>query len=302
MASTVSGRGTSQVGSVCIVTDSTAALPAAVRSHPALRIVPLRVIVDECTYRDGEDLTEVELATALGEGAVATTSQPPVPDFVAAYRWAADQGFSAAVSLHISGELSGTVHAAALAALEVGISVQVVDSRTTGAALGAAVCDALDASGEGLSAREVTQVAMAAASQSRTWFVVESLEHLRRGGRLSRTAATVGTVLGVRPILTVSAGKVELEHVARTRTAALRRILTNAAEFLDQAADPELFVHHLGDQAAGDALANLVHERTGLLPTVLGAGCVLGAHVGPGMVAVVAVDHGGGTVARTGGR
>lgn len=280
---------------VCVVTDSTAA-GCDGGNDDGLLVVPLTVTVDERDYRDGQDLSSGELVAMLGAGAFASTSQPNAADFAAAYRTAADRGFDRIVSIHISGELSGTAQVATLASEQSPIPVMVVDSRTTGAALGAAVAAALLRASAGASAYEVGQVALGVANGSRTVFMVESIEHLRRGGRLSRPAAAVGAVLGVRPVLAVREGRIELEHIARTRAAAIRRIVDACVKHEARAGEPEIFVQHFGDEDLGRLIAQRIEEQrdeeqAGRSIRVVDAGCVLGAHVGPGMIGATLVDH-----------
>jgi fatty acid-binding protein DegV len=137
---------------------------------------------------------------------------------------------------------------------------------------------------------EVAEAAREAAAAARVWFLVDSLEHLRRGGRLSAAAAALGTVLGLRPLLTVSDGKVVVAEKIRTRRAARARLEAVAAGAADDQERVRLVVHHLGDPDAATELAARIAEQMGpKVREVLisDAGAVLGAHVGPGLLAVV---------------
>ncbi len=137
---------------------------------------------------------------------------------------------------------------------------------------------------------EVAEAARAAAAAARVWFLVDSLEHLRRGGRLSGPAAALGTVLGLRPLLTVSDGRVVVAEKIRTRRAARARLEAVAVAAAAAHGPVRLVVHHLGEaEAAAELAARIAHGiGSGVRETIVTeAGAVLGAHVGPGLVAVV---------------
>lgn len=274
-----------------VVTDSTAAL---VRDGSAVPddvlVVPLTVTVSEVDYRDGVDITCVQLAARLASGERVVTAQPAPRSFAEAYALAAEHGARDVVSIHLSGELSGTVHAAALAARESAIPVRVVDSGTTGAALGEAVLRGREAIAEGATSLEVSRLVVAVANASSTMFMVESVEHLRRGGRWGRAASNVGSILGVRPILTLRDGKIELQQLVRSRQSALRRLVRSVSDLGETMADPNVFVHFFDDEDPARVLAEQIRTVTGHQARLVQAGAVLGAHVGPGMLGVVVVD------------
>jgi hypothetical protein len=137
---------------------------------------------------------------------------------------------------------------------------------------------------------EVAGAAREAAAAAHVWFLVDSLEHLRRGGRLSAPAAALGTVLGLRPLLTVTDGKVVVAEKIRTRKAARARIEAVAVTAAEGHERVRLVVHHLGQPGAAAELAARIAEPLGQRVRevlVSDAGAVLGAHVGPGLLAVV---------------
>ncbi|TGY75842.1 DegV family protein, partial [Cellulomonas shaoxiangyii] len=139
---------------------------------------------------------------------------------------------------------------------------------------------------------EVAAAAAVTAASTRTWFLVESLEHLRRGGRLSAPAAALGTVLGLRPLLAVQDGRVVVADKVRTRRAARERLEHVAATELAGRGAVRIGVHHAGDPGAAHELAARLAERAddAVEVVVAGAGAVLGAHAGPGLLAVVVAD------------
>jgi fatty acid-binding protein DegV len=318
------GRRRVEQPSVAIVTDSTASLPDGSAERWGIGVVPLDVVVDGVRHVEGVDLTPGRLLTALAAGATVSTSQPPPAAFAAAYERAAASGATEIVSMHLSGELSGTVRAAQLAARASPVPVHVVDSRAVAMALGFAVLDAArfsvgpvlppappaPASGPMSAARarwrsrrrpdrrlpsgvEVAERGRAVAGTSRVWFLVDSLDHLRRGGRLSMPAAAIGIVLGLRPILTLHEGRIEVVEKVRTRRAARERLVALAVADVAGRPAARIAVHHLGQsELAGelaDELAGAVGDRL-VEAAVCESSAVLAAHAGPGLLAIVVAD------------
>ncbi len=274
---------------VHVVTDSTASLPPG--DHPSLSVVPLQVLVGDETFLEGVDMSPDDVAARIGSGQRVTTSQPTPHALVRAYEEAARSGARSVVSIHLSGDLSGTVHAAALAATRSPIPVRVVDSRTVAMGLGFAALAAADAAAAGATIDEVARRAIGVADSSRAIFMVDSLEHLRRGGRLGAAAAALGTVLGVRPLLAVRDGRIEVIQKVRTRTAAVERLVHVAVESVERRAEPELAVHFLGDDDAAREVAERLLDATGVQAAVTPVSAVVGAHAGPGVLAIVVADR-----------
>ena len=278
---------------VAVVTDSTAALTPEQAAEWGITVVPLDVAAGEQRYRDGVDLGPDELIDLIGTGTRITTSQPAPAAFVEAYQRLSDSGVREIVSVHLSGKLSGTVRAAGLAAQLAPLPVHVVDSGSAGLGLGFAARAAArlgatdDATGLDVAA-EAERIGRSTAA----WFVVDSLDHLRRGGRISATAAALGTVLGLRPVLVLREGRIDVLERVRTRPAARDRLVHLVQE--DAARRPGPFriaVHHLGRPDAAEALAERLHEVDGAVEIrVAEVGAVLGGHLGTGALAVIVVD------------
>lgn len=274
---------------VSVVTDSTAYLPTGLAARRGIGVVPLHVVLGGRTGTDGVDVSPGEVAAALAERRVSVSTSRPTPqEFAAAYR---DVGSSCIVSVHLSAALSGTADAARLAAREVlgeGIEVRVVDSGTIGMALGFAVLAAADEAGSGGDAGAVEARAKATAAGTDMLFYVDTLEHLRRGGRIGAAAALFGTALAVKPLLHVVDGAIAPLEKVRTASKALARLEVLAVQRGGDSA-VDLAVHHLGAKDKATALADRLRAQ---LPGI-GAvhvseiGAVVGAHVGPGMLAVV---------------
>ncbi|HEX5402620.1 MAG TPA: DegV family protein [Pseudonocardiaceae bacterium] len=284
---------------VAVVTDSTAYLPEGFADRKAVSVVPLHVLVDQDGGLDGVDFGPAELAKALDERRTVLTSRPTPHELAEAYRAALRGGAPGVVSVHLSRDLSGTWEAARLAAEEVGSevgdagAVRVVDSRTTAMGLGFAVLAAAADAARGATPAEVERVATDVASRTRTFFCLQTLEHLRRGGRIGPAAALFGSALAVKPLLHVAGGQiVPLEKVRTTSRAAARMVELT----IEAAGDGPvgLAVHHLGAPERAAELATRLEER---LPNSAGClvsevGAVIGAHTGMGVLGVVVLPGG----------
>lgn len=274
---------------VAVVTDSSAYLPDGFANRHAVHVVPLHVLIDDRSGLDGVDIGPADVAAALVGRRTVTTSRPNPDEFVRTYQRLLDDGADGIVSIHLSRELSGTWDSARLAAQEVGVDrVRVVDSRTAVMGLGFAVLRAATAAIAGGDGAAVENAAVAAAARTTTFFVVETLEYLRRGGRIGSAAAFLGTALAVKPVLHVKDGHiVPLEKVRTTHRAVMR--LVDLAEQATGADTVELAVHHLGAHERAVELATRLDERispsSGCVVSELGA--AIGAHTGPGMLGVV---------------
>lgn len=277
---------------VVIVTDSTAYLPTGLDAELGITVVPLHVVVNGRSGTEGVDVSPADVAQALAErrGTVSTSRPSPV-DFAATYRALLADGAAGIVSVHLSSELSGTWDAARLAAAECGPqAVRVVDSRTTAMGLGFAVLAAAEAAGAGTALSEVERIAEQTVDRTTTLFYVDTLEYLRRGGRIGAAQKWLGTALAVKPILHVVAGRIVPLEKVRTAGKALARLEELAVSAAGDA-EVDVAVQHL---AAADRAAGLADRLRAGLPGLhrlydSEVGAVVGAHAGPGLIGVVVV-------------
>lgn len=272
---------------IAIVTDSTSYLPTEMAEAHHIVKVPVQVVVSGKCYREGIDISTEQVAAALREWAMVTTSRPSPQEFLAAYQAAADTGAEAIVSAHLSSELSGTYETALLAAQDSPIPVRVVDSRSIAMGLGFACLSGAEAAENGGDVDTVAATIEGRALRSKVFFYVDTLEYLRRGGRIGKAATMVGNVLRVKPILGMVDGRVDIIEKARTSTKALIRLADLAVASLGTS-DVDLAVHHLDAADKADQLEALLMERipgATIIRSEIGA--VVGTHVGPGMAAVV---------------
>jgi DegV family protein with EDD domain len=276
--------------SVAVVTDSTAYLPAELVEGYGIHVVPMYVVLAGHSGREGSDIGSADVARALGaRGQSVSTSRPTPGDFVAAYRRALDEGADRLVSIHLSSELSGTWDAARLAASQVGEHiVTVVDTRSAAMGAGFAVLAAARSAAAGADAATVARTARETADATRTFFVVDTLEHLRRGGRIGSAAAVLGSALAVKPVLHVRDGRVVPLEKVRTTARALNRLVQLLVEAAGQG-PVSVAVHHLAAAERAEQLAAEIRDRLPQLRElhVSELGAAIGAHVGPGAVGIV---------------
>jgi len=279
-------------GHVAVVTDSTASVPAEVAAARDITVVSLQVVIGATSWDEGVEggATPAMLAEALKHWTPVSTSRPNPEVMLGVYEAVASAGAREIVSVHLSAELSGTFESAQLAAARAPVPVHTVDSRQVGVGTGFAVLAAADARDAGCPAEDVVSAAVKRAEATTSLFYVDTLEYLRRGGRVGAAAALVGSALAVKPILKVENGRVGPFEKVRTATRALARLGDLAVEAAGES-PVDVAVAHLASPDRANQLADVLRERlAGALEdrdVLVGeVGAVLGAHVGPGMVAV----------------
>ncbi len=268
---------------VAVVTDSTADLAPELAQQRGVTVVPLTVVLDGHSYLDGVDITAAEFYGKLvASGGTATTSQPSPGSFVEVYqRLLADH--DEVVSLHISARLSGTFAAATQAAEMVGAGrVRVVDTEMVSMPLGLMVLVASALAADGQPATVILERLHPVREAMRVYFLVSTLEYLRRGGRIGRASALVGSVLRVKPVLTIVGGEVSPLERVRTQERALSRVI----DLANQVRGPVCAL--VGHAAAADAAERVARALEPRAETLIVAplGPVVGAHAGPGTVGV----------------
>ncbi len=276
-------------GSVAVVTDSTAYLTSADLADAGITVVPLKVVIGGDPH-DESDVPPAVLASALRAYVPISTSSPAPREFATAYAAAAAAGATSIVSIHLSSQLSGTCGSAEIAARTASLPVRVLDSGLLGMGLGFCVLGAAQLARNGTDADAVVAATQARASQTSTFFYVATLEHLRRGGRIGAAAAFLGSALAVKPLLRLRDGRIEAAEKVRTAARAMARLEDLAVEqcAAHVGRDVDVAVQHLDDAAGAQRLAERLLARVPSLkaPVVREVGAVVGAHVGPGLIAV----------------
>ncbi len=275
---------------VAVVTDSTASLPAGLAEELGILVVPLQVVIGATSYDDGIDpeASPEHVAQALKDYVPVSTSRPSPAVMGEAYARAAAAGAEEIVSVHLSAEVSATYESALLAARKSPVPVHTVDTRQIGAGTGYAARAAARAAAEGATGSEAAEAARKRAELVSSLFYVDTLEHLRRGGRMGAAAALLGSALAVKPVLHVQDGRVVPLEKVRTSTRALHRLVQRAVEAAGDG-PVSIAVHHLAAPERAELLARDLRDRLpGLRELhVSELGAAIGAHVGPGAVGVV---------------
>ena len=267
-----------------IVLDSTADFPEAPERFPNWRVVPLYVLFGDTSYRDYVDLTPDQFYARLRTAAeLPTTSQPTPGDFVKTYEELG--GYERIYSLHLSAALSGTYQSARTAAGEFADKVRVVDSESASAAiamLGLAIQHRLE---RGTTDEEIDEVIQRFKKDAGLIFTVDTLEFLRRGGRIGRASAWAGQLLHVKPILTIQREVVPLKRV-RGNQKAMQEFVSEFTSTTEDSPTLKVGIAHADAPERAEQLKKMVHaERPQAeveIVTTLGA--VVGTHAGPGTV------------------
>jgi DegV family protein with EDD domain len=273
---------------VAIVADSTAYLPPEAMRRHGIISVPLTVVLGDRALEEGTEVSARSVAEALKRRRPVTTSRPSPAVFAETYRKAAGEGARGIVSLHLSAEFSGTYDAAVLAAKEAPVPVRVVDTGMVAMALGFCALAAAEAAESGGGVDDAVAAARKRAEATSAYFYVDTLDYLRRGGRIGAAQALLGSALAVKPLLQLDGGRIELLEKVRTASRAIARLEEIVASRA-AGAEVDVAVHHLDSADRAHQLAGRLRERLpGLRELHLSeVGAVIGAHTGPGLLGVV---------------
>lgn len=277
-----------------VVTDSTADIPPQVASALGITVIPDEIIFGQQVYRDGIDITLERFEALLRSSRhFPKTAQPGLGVFLETYRRLGQDGAAGILSVHVGHRLSGMCSTAQAAAAELSskVRVAVVDSRQLSVAQGWQAIAAARKAQRGASFEEIVALAQRLPALAYAAAMLDSLDHVRRGGRLGRLAAVMGAVLQVKPLISVMDGRPELLGKVRTQRKALDRLVEHVglkAPFL------ALAVLHVGvPQLAADLADRLAafHPRDRIM--VKEVGVAVATHLGPGAVGVCLMSDDG---------
>jgi DegV family protein with EDD domain len=281
---------------VRIVTDSTADVPASYTSELGIAVVPCQIYFGDDTYQDGVDLTPQQLFGKMaGSRELPRTAQPPIGRFVKTYEGLlAEEPDTGIVSIHVAARLSGTLNAAWAAAqrLPDPSQVKVIDSGQVSLGMGWVVIEAARLAKTGATLAEISQAAEEMLPRVRTVAMIDTLENLYKGGRISQISATLGSVLQIKPLVRIADGEVTVWGKVRTHSRALKRL---AEEVRSWGPLAEMAILHTGAKELAQALAEQLQEvspASGML--AMPAGAALSVHLGLGVVGVCALVTGDG--------
>ncbi len=273
--------------SIAIVTDSTSDLSPELQQQFGISVIPLNVHFGQDTLRDGVDLTADEFMERLAASdRLPTTSHPAASSFETTFRSLAET-HDEILCVLLSSRLSGTVQSARLAASSVAgtINVEVVDSLNVAYALGFQAMRAANLADQSMPLSTIVRILTSEVDQYHIVFFVETLEHLRRGGRIGKAAQLLGSLLQLKPLLRVEEGQVVPFERSRTRSKATAALVDFALELND--IDQVAVLYNSTPDDARD-LASTLGEMLGIerVP-VVHIGPVISTHVGPGVLGLV---------------
>ena len=276
---------------VRIVTDSGADIPEEVCSELGITVVPLTVTFGVDSYRDGVELKSDEFYRRfIEEDAMPTTSQPSVGSFVEAYDALKDSA-DEVLSIHVSSKLSGTLNSAiqATSQTDLGSKIRLIDSKQVSMGFGFSVIAAAEAANQGASLEQTAAAAQSTLDRTSVFVLFDTLKYLEKGGRMGKASALLGTVLQIKPILTLDDGVIAIKQKIRTFRKGIQSMsqLVDACGSLESAAvlyttDPSEAVRF-----ADGLKGNLPDGST---PTTVRLSPAIGTHGGPGVLGVVCVS------------
>ena len=271
---------------VKVVTDSTSDIPAELVQELGITVVSTYVVFGNKSYRDRIDITEDQLYEKLVHDTVhPTTSIPSPQDFADVYSRLANET-DEIISIHVTSRESGVYNSALLGKELVGkkCRIEVVDSQLLAMACGMLVIAAAKAARAGANLEQVAEVVRKAIPQIHLMIIVDTLKYVVRGGRLAKPYGLLGTVLKVRPLLTLREGKLTLTGVSRTRAKAIQRLYDFVMHFPQVS---EIVVSYATDREDAEALAARLKAEFPDVPFYMTRiGPVLGTHAGPGELGV----------------
>lgn len=275
---------------VKIFADSTSDLPKGWASKHEIGIIPLYVVFDDHTYRDGLDITPEQLYSKVDAiGSLPKTTAPSPKDFMDAFAPYIERG-EEVVYLSLSSQLSSTYQNALLAAGEFPEGrVHVVDSLNLCSGIGLLVMKAVSAAQQGKSGKEIAALLEDYRNRVETEFVIDTLEYLYKGGRCSGMQHFIGSLLQIRPILKLVKGTIIPAYKIRGKQEkAIQQMLDNALAQKEHMDNDLIIVAHTMNEEAAQKLAATLREQTGAREVALAeAGCVISSHCGPHTVAIM---------------
>lgn len=277
------------MSAIRIVTDSTADIPAQLCKDLGIEVVPLKVHFGEETFVDGVTIHAEQFYEKLTQSSkLPTTSQPSPADFIDVYTKLMAESDCEIISIHLSSALSGTYQSAVLAKsmLEHNEKLHIVDSKSASYGFGSLVAAAARAGATGISAAECLKLIQRLRKDTGLFFVVDTLEYLQKGGRIGKASAMLGSLLNIKPILSLdNDGVVYSVDKVRGQKKAMARVVEMLKSNIPEG-NFQLGIAHANALHAADELAELLRQHfqiDDILYTSIGP--VIGTHVGPGTVA-----------------
>ena len=277
--------------SIKIVTDSTTYIPMDLRKKFDIQVVSLSINFDTETFLE-EEIDNITFYKKMDEAKnIPSSSQPSVQNFCEVFENLLVANHKI-VGVFISSEMSGTYNTAIMAKNKVlekfpQGTIKIIDSRSNCMEAGFVALAAAQAAEEGLDLTGVLNAAYRVLDRTRFLFSPHSLDYLKKGGRIGGAEALLGTILQIKPILTVVNGKTAVFDKVRTKSRAIERMLDVLSQDAQAKGLERVVVHHINNPAEGEALSQQIRERLNIEVPVYSIGPVIGVHVGPGTIGVV---------------
>lgn len=263
------------------VTDSSVWLDEGIRNRPDVFVEPLTVFFEDEEYKDGVDITPEEFYTKLRTSKyIPKTSQPPVGKFVELYT-RLQSNFDHIFSIHLSGKLSGTFSSAQQAANLVDIPVTVIDSKILTYPMGVLLREGIRLREEGKDIEEITRFLTAMADRNETFVLIGSLEQLHRSGRMNSAQFYLGSMLSIKPIISITDGALSVAEKVRSEKKATARILEILENALKEKEIDEIYILvGLNDEKAKSLREEIKQMSNSLKITICPLGTAVGVHAG----------------------
>ena len=284
------------MGNVKIITDSTADIPGSLAKELDITVIPINVHLDGESYQDGVNITPEEFYLKMSRtDQLPTTSQPSPLDIVSAFKRAIFDGAKEIISFHISSRMSGTYQSALLAKSMVeeeypDVKIEVIDTKTVTYCLGLIVVLVARAAKEGKSFSELVSLATKIRQEERLLALVDTLEYLQKGGRIGKAAALVGTLLNIKPIITINDdGEVAAVDKARGNKKAVQKVFDGLKKEASDSPVALAVIHAAKKEQAEkwmEKAQDLFHIQEGFIVDI---GPAVGTHAGPGTIGCIVV-------------
>lgn len=270
-----------------IVTDSTCDIPAELAEQMGIQVVPTILVIGEKNFEDGKGFTREEFYRKLPEmDTLPTTAAPSIGTIQEVYENVLQQGYQNIISIHISSKLSGVFNAASAAAQAFENRIHLVDSQQVSMGLGFQAIAAAEAAKSGQPVDAILDAIAGTLRRTRLIAMLDTLEYIRRSGRLSLTRAAIGTLLDLKPFLEIKDGLVFSIGHARTRRKGLQRLTQHLQDLggLERLA----LVHSNAEQDARSLLEEITNKPK-MMPIFVNITTIIGTHVGPKAIGFVSV-------------
>ena len=275
------------MGKIAIVTDSTADLPKEIAKKNAITVVPLKVNFQDKNYTEGVDITNQEFYEKLEESnTLPTTSQPSPSDFSKAYEDLLQQNYDSIISIHISDKLSGTRQSALIGGSELGEKISNfigINSQQVGIGTGLITIIAAESAAQKKGFDQVLEDINSAIENIQLYVLVDTLKYLEKGGRIGKAQAIAGSLLSIKPILTMKDGEIVDKDKVRTRKKGILEIIDLAKKYKEANGKIRYVISHSMALEDAQKLDKSLYSELGVRSEFISeVGSVVGTHIGPG--------------------